>query len=277
MPTSNRKQVIIFESIPMGLSDLVSTLFPHSFPATVIMPLKNIEEQTKDTLEYWLHKKEITQLAGYLHKKRHKEWLGGRVCSKQALRVFLRQQTKQALLPEHHQCRVASTESGRPYFTGLEAAAFSLLEFSFPEFSFPELSISHSRDFATAMISRTHCGIDIQYSAENLHRVKERFCTKEEEYLLQKSLPHLSSLSQLTLLWSGKEAAKKMLSPTGIPGFHELTLQKLDPQGPSNTLLYFTRSNEQNSLFPVAAGILNTSYALALCCQPDKPPHSTVK
>lgn len=261
MPISQKEQMITFESLPMGLSDLVRTLFPDSLASTVIMPLSTLEQQTKHTLHHWLHKKELTRLAEFSYKKRRREWLGGRLCSKQALHIFLRQQTGQDFLPDHHQSSVASAESGRPYFARLEGVDFSL----------PELSISHSRDFATAMTCQTHCGIDIQYPSENLHRVKEKFCTEEEEQLLLKSLSHLSPLSQLTLLWSGKEAVKKMLSPTGIPGFHELTLRKLSPQGSSNTLLYFSRSNEQNSLFPVAAGILNTCYALALCCQPGKP------
>ncbi len=266
MPISLQEQVITFESMPMGLSDLVCTLFPDSFASTVIMPLNNLEQQTKQTRHHWLHKKEITRLAEFIHKKRHREWLGGRICSKHALHIFLRQQDEQGFLPPHHQSNVASTESGRPYFARLKGV----------NFSFPELSISHSRDFATAMISQTHCGIDIQYPSENLHRVKEKFCTEEEDHLLQNSLSHLSSLSQLTLLWSAKEAVKKMLSPTGIPGFHELTLQKLSPQGASKAILYFSRSNGQTNNLPVAAGILDTTYALALCCQPGPPPPSTV-
>ncbi len=267
MQTTRKEQVVSFESIPMGLSDLTCTLFPNSLASVVIMPLDNLEQQTKHTLHHWLHKKELTRLAEFIHKKRHREWLGGRICSKHALHIFLCQQSEQAFLPEHHQSSVVATESGRPYFAKLKGV----------NFSFPQLSISHSRDFATAMISHTHCGIDIQFPSENLHRVKEKFCTDEENQLLQKSLPHLSPLSQLTLLWSGKEAVQKMLSPTGIPGFQELTLRKLSPQGSSKAILYFSRTNEQNSIFPVASKILNTTYALALCCQPGFPPHPTVK
>lgn len=242
----------------MRLSDLANTLFPDSSPSVVILSLHDISGQTRRTLKHWLHAEELTRLAEFAHKKRNREWLGGRLCSKQALRLFLHHQTDVPFLPEHQQARVASTEAGRPYFAPLEGI----------EFSFPELSISHSSEFATAMACRNHCGIDIQYPAENLHRVQQRFCTDDEEDLLRKSLSHLSLLLQLTLLWSGKEAVKKMLSPAGIPGFHELTLHKIKPQGQSDVILYFSRSNKQNSFFKVAAGILNNSYTLALCCLP---------
>ncbi len=265
MPILQKEQAIIFKSMPADLSKLALGLFPDSFPSMVVLPLNTIKRLTAHTLQQWLHEKEMTRLATFSHKKRHREWLGGRLCAKQALFAYLSQHPVSSYLPEHHQFRVAVTETGRPYFDQPEDINFPM----------PAISISHSSDFAAAITSKTHCGIDIQYSAENLHRVKERFCTEEEEHILHQSLTHLSSLLQLTFLWSGKEAVKKMLSPYGIPGFHELHLQKIKQQGVSSATLYFIKKDESFNIFTVAVGIYNSNYALALCCQQKKQPFAT--
>lgn len=204
----------------------------------------------------WLHEKEMIQLAGYGYPKRRQEWLAGRICAKQTLRAFLRHSPKTPLLPKHSQCRVASEESGRPYFAQLPGIAFP----------FPELSITHSKSFAAALVSTNRCGIDIQYPGEGLVRVKEHFCSEAEEQQMEQSLPHLPLLSRLALLWTGKEAIKKMLSPTGIPGFHEIELCGITDTHDTDTLLHFSTATVQQSILPVTAGILNNGYGMALCC-----------
>jgi phosphopantetheinyl transferase len=257
MSLSQEKQTVIFTSLPVGLSSLADTLFPGSVSTAVILSLTHLSNQPNHTLTHWLHEKEFTQLAEFSLEKRHREWLGGRLCAKQGLRIYLRQHGKTSFLPRHHQCRVASEKSGRPYFTQLEGV----------DFSFPELSISHSKEYAAAMISGSHCGIDIQYPAENLSRVKECFATDKEELLIHESLPQLSELQQLALIWAGKEAIKKMLSPTGMPGFKELTLNRVIPQNATDVILYLSESNIYNKTFLVAAGIQKSGYSLAFCCQ----------
>ncbi|MEN8200316.1 MAG: 4'-phosphopantetheinyl transferase superfamily protein, partial [Thermodesulfobacteriota bacterium] len=131
----------------------------------------------------------------------------------------------------------------------------------------PNLSISHSEDYGAALISNTPCGIDIQYHDPGLERVKERFCTETEERLLARQTPELSTLSRLSLLWAGKEALKKMLSPEGMPGFQELKLCSLSAHEHGNMVLYFAGAKESDSLLTVAAGFLDNSYSLALCCK----------
>ena len=116
------------------------------------------------------------------------------------------------------------------------------------------------------MISASHCGIDIQYPDENLSRVKECFVTDKEEQLIHESLPQLQELAQLALIWAGKEAIKKMLSSTGMPGFKELILNRVIPQNTTDAILYFSGSDKYKKTFPVAAGILSNGYSLALCC-----------
>ena len=262
MPILQKAEVIIFKSMPADLSELTLNLFAGSSPSMVLLPLSTIEQFTEHTLQQWLHEDEMTRLAKFPYKKRHREWLGGRLCAKQALSTYLDQQPTSSCLHERHQFKIVATETGRPFFDQLEGMDLSL----------PAISISHSNDFAAAMTSRVHCGIDIQYTAENLHRVKERFCTQEEERLLQQLLSHFSSLLQLTFLWSGKEAVKKMLSPYGIPGFHELHLHEIKQLGQSCATMSFIKNDNFLSIFEVAVGIYDTHYALALCCQQEKSP-----
>ena len=259
MPIAKEKLPISFKALPVRLAELSENLFQEALPSVAILSLTTIDRITDQELNNWLDKKEIQQLTTYTHNKRNREWLGGRICAKEGLHIFLRQREKMEHIPHYPQCRVRNEESGRPYFAALAGGNFSL----------PELSITHSKGLAAALISPSHCGIDIQYASEKLPRVKKRFCTPDEEQLLQDALPQLSVLSQLTVLWAAKEAVKKMLSPGGIPGFHELNLQQLTPQETNNAALYFSRTTNPGPLFPVAAGILNKEYALALCCQTE--------
>lgn len=249
---------MIFNTLPPQLTALCNTLFPDSSPAAAILSFSELDQESA-TPPQWLHEKEMSQLAGYVYPKRRQEWLAGRICAKQTLRAFLRHSPKVPFIPEHNQCRVASEESGRPYFHPLP-------EMTFP---FPELSITHSKSFAAALASRTSCGIDIQHPGEGLGRVKERFCTEEEEQRIEQSFPHLPQLSRLALLWTGKEAIKKMLSPTGIPGFHEIELYAITDIHNTEALLHFSTATVRHPTLPVPAGILSNGYGLALCCLED--------
>jgi len=262
MPDSLEIQPLIFTTLPIPLSDLCSSLFPDSGTTVVILALTDLAYQTKDTLAQWLHQEELMKRATLNYEKRNREYSGGRLCAKQGLRVYLRQK-KSKFIPAHNLCHVAAEESGRPYF----------MEFPGIHFSFPELSISHSKDYATALVSSEYCGIDIQYPAANLNKVKERFAVASEERLLQEHMPMLSSLEQLCLLWAGKEAVKKMLSPNGIPGFHQLTLTTVIPESGHFAQFIYTGSDQYAGTFPTAAGILDRGYGLALCCQAGQSQH----
>jgi len=250
---------MIFDTLPPALSALCQTLFPDSFPAVALLPLQEYwDEQSPFPLSSWLHQRELKRLAGYSHPKRKREWLAGRLCAKQALRVFLRHCHPVPLLPEHQHCLVLSEESGRPYFDHLAGL-------SFPP---PNLSISHSHSTAVALVCSGPGGIDLQHPAETLVKVKKHFCRAGEEERIGAALPGLSPLLRLALLWSGKEAIKKMLSPTGIPGFHEILLDQATATGKTDAILSFVRTSEPTVRYPVAAGVLASGYTLALCCLP---------
>lgn len=247
---------MIFEALPPSLAPLCHRLFPVSFPAVSILPLAGLNEGTA-THQQWLHEKELKQLQGYAYPKRRREWLAGRLCAKEALHSFLHHSATAPVAPDYRQWRVASEKSGRPYFKQVPGIPSP----------FPHLSITHSRSFAAALVSASHCGIDIQYANESLQRVKERFCTGREEEQLQHFLPYLPHLSRLALLWTAKEAVKKMLSPTGIPGFHEIELCSITEPTSSTALLHVTTPTGERSPLPVLAGLLNSDYGIALCCQ----------
>ncbi len=255
MCMNKEKHNLPFDSLHSGIDLLAHTLFPGTFFSVSILPLTYIDTQTKQISQYWLHEKEHSKLNSFSFIKRHREWLGGRICAKMSLCTFFQKHNRLLCLPKPHEYQIASEDSGRPYFFGLEEI----------DRSPPELSISHSKEFATALTSTVYCGIDIQYPAENLLKVKEQFCSDMEEQLLHNSLPDLPHLHQLSLLWSGKEAVKKMLSPDGIPGFREIHLQSSTPCDTSCAILHFSKTGGKT--IPVAAGILNSTYALALCCE----------
>jgi phosphopantetheinyl transferase len=246
---------LIFDSVPLRLLRLCEEVFPNSEISVAILPLSRLESQHTTTLQPWLHSKEISQHRNFSLEKRSREWLGGRICAKQSANNFFLDTKNPLFPPEFQQYRVQSEESGRPYFS----TNYNL------DFRFPELSISHSKGYATAMSSICFCGIDIQYTASTLSRVQEKFCTPHESRILEEQLPKLSPISRLTSLWSAKEAAKKMLSPGGIPGFHELKLYALHDHGENNYVLSFSTTNGTPSL-QVATTMFNKNYALAICC-----------
>ena len=75
-----------------------------------------------------------------------------------------------------------------------------------------------------AVAASTWCGIDIQADSASLVRVKDRFCSREEEDLLGHHLKKLQLSDHLTLLWAAKEAVKKGADLERMPGFLDLVL-----------------------------------------------------
>ena len=255
LPTAQADRMI-FSSVPTGFLALCKNIFPDAALSLAIVTLSSLKQLHPETKSRWLHDKELLQLTKFSLEKRSREWLGGRICAKQSADIFFRAKQKQTCIPQHTEFAVQSEKSGRPYFSQIKN----------PDLNLPELSISHSKAYAAAMSSRRYCGIDIQYCAKTLARVQEKFCTSLESHILQVALPELPSLNRLTQLWSAKEAAKKMLSPYGIPGFHELELAKLSKKTNGNNLLFFTRPGNPLPL-QVVTTTFHKDYALAICCE----------
>lgn len=256
MPTTVQAQKLNFNNLPLSFLALCTDLFPNSNITAAILPLNILEHQKTENLHAWLHTKEKTQLKKFSLEKRSREWLGGRLCAKQSANTFFKSIQQSTIIPEYSQCHVQSEESGRPYFSSNTDSSIH----------FPELSISHSKAYAAAMSSLSCCGIDIQYSAKTLERVQEKFCTSTEDRILENLSSKLPLISRLTLLWSAKEAAKKMLSPGGIPGFHELELNNLKRHTNGDTILYFSMTGKIAPI-SVATTMFTKEYALAICCE----------
>ncbi len=257
MPDVLKRYSAAFDPFPNEILTLAVRLFPHARPTAVLLLLAENVSQTEESVQGWLHSEEIQRHKNFSLEKRQREWLGGRICAKQSLHLYLRQFDKNTPLPIPNQYRIKNEESGRPHLTIAEKLCCDT----------PEISISHSKNYATALCAGSPCGIDIQYTARNLNKVKERFATEEEELLLRQFLGRYLPLEQLAMLWAAKEAVKKMLSLFGMPGFHELVLTDIHSQENGAAILYLSQQNATTEKsYSVAAGLLDNGYSLALCC-----------
>ena len=248
---------LIFDTAPFTFLSLCKTAFPEVRFTTAILPLESVRNLSHTARRKWLQEQEQEQFEAFSLEKRSVEWLGGRVSAKQSAKMYFQSMPGKQFIPDYTQCQVVSECSGRPFFAEVDGLALKL----------PELSITHSKGFAAAMSCNTFCGIDIQYGAETLVRVQEKFCSEREEEILSALLPEHSAVSKLTLLWSAKEAAKKMLSPDGIPGFHELELHPSSSLHDRVSIFHFSRSDAPPSArVQVVTTLFQDDYALAVCC-----------
>jgi phosphopantetheinyl transferase len=161
----------------------------------------------------------------YLNKltsgKRKREWLGGRFAAKYAAAGVLAA-TGNAL--PWSDLAVIADENGRPFLAAENKIG-----------ALPDISISHSGDLAAAMaVNKGLCGIDIQKVTDRVVKVRERFCTPDEEYIVQLFFKGRceSQSAVLTTLWAAKESLRKVANTGSLPGFLALQLAEID-EGPS--------------------------------------------
>lgn len=180
--------------------------------------------------------------------KRRLEWLGGRIAVKEAaMRLYDAAESEKDWLA----WQIAAQDSGRPV---LVRGVLPL----------PEISISHSDNLAMAMATKNRCGIDVQQQRESLVRVRSRFCKQGEEELLAKTLGGIDQLSRLNMLWSAKEAVRKAVPVSPLPGFEEMELVAVRGQSENfyNFEICFTRHDEN---FTHEVGVITArDYAVAL-------------
>ncbi|MBA3008173.1 MAG: 4'-phosphopantetheinyl transferase superfamily protein [Proteobacteria bacterium] len=209
--------------LPESLSVIISKIFAQTRLQATMLDLGQLctllhNGQEKAICEKWLHQVEEEKLNTLHYEKRHLEWLGGRICAKAAsLRYLLGShgnQSEQTSIPAPH-LQIMPSASGRPF---LDCKALP------KNLNMPHISISHSKGYAMAVAASSHCGIDIQADSKALDRVKDRFCSKEEEELLGRELKQLQLPEHLTLLWAAKEAVKKATPLESMPGFLDLML-----------------------------------------------------
>ena len=204
----------------------------------------------------WLGIEERLHFSQFTLEKRKKEWLAGRICTKIALKEYFSSHYPDRRMPACTEFSIANSASGRPQLI------WNADEPSEPR---PDISISHSGSLALAIAARTCCGVDIQKTSDALVRVRERFCTGREEHLLQSVTRKDQPLMPLTLLWTAKEAAKKALSITEMPGFLDLILTRIDTIGDKDFLFIF---NQYQARLPSEIRVVTTclrDYGLGVC------------
>lgn len=253
---------------PRNLLGLLRQTNPHRRLQPVMLELMPLR-QYLDTMaplpadRQILHPAEIARAQTFSHGNRQQEWLTGRICAKMAAIHFLNSLAAGTASP--HQPRLLQTDSddqGRPVFRGPLAEKLSTAH----------VTLSHGAHYAAALVADCPCGIDIQEPRDSLFRVREKFCTQEEEELLQEYFGELRELQQLTLLWAAKEAAKKALSRLRMPGFLELIFNEAEAHatGWSIRLLVSTRHFKDYPATIHTAGEMYDDYALALCLCPEE-------
>ncbi len=207
--------------LPDSSLAIQSRLIPGRHGGPVCIDLQSLthildrENRTEPLLE-WLSDSEKQRYHSFRFKKRKAEWLGGRLCAKQAFNDYIQKFHLLQTIPLPNELIIGSLENGRPFIDNNRLATHIKL---------PDLSISHTRQYGMAMVSETWCGVDIQEPRPSLANVKEKYCLAPEQTLLQ-SLEDDSkngSLISLTLLWAAKEALRKALSRYRLVGFLEMT------------------------------------------------------
>ncbi|MBC8207586.1 MAG: 4'-phosphopantetheinyl transferase superfamily protein [Desulfobulbaceae bacterium] len=248
------------------LEDL-ATLAGHSAGTTIHPCLIDLNKLGKITDHWglmqispqWLGHAELEILKTFQLRKRQLEWLGGRICAKEAARAFLATHPQAGSLTAQ-QLWIKKLDSGRPVLEISEAHRITG--------DLPDLSISHSGQHGITIAAGSSCGVDIQQITPTLERTRERFATPAELNIIQQTWPSSTELEQLALLWSAKEALKKAVGQKRMPGFLELILRTAQPKPKALGLLTFNRRDLPHLPLPqVAASLLSANYALALCAQ----------
>lgn len=206
-----------------------------------------------------LHRREQEQALSYRLPKRRNEFLAGRISARLALAQYWAAKGCRQVLPE---VEIVNDSKGRPWVR-MEVVPGEVNQ---PP---PEISISHGGAYGAAMATDAPCGIDLQEQQDTLLRVRDKYCSTEEDRILAAFLPEMTPPARLSLLWTAKEAAKKACSCRWMPGFLDL---RLDPPVQRQDGWYIldlalTRAPE-NFLLPAKLSVLATTineYGLAVC------------
>lgn len=104
---------------------------------------------------------------------------------------------------------------------GVETVSLDHLPSGKPVLDGWHVSVSHTRGFAAAILSRSHeVGVDIEYRSDRVGRVASRFLRADEE---------AGTLSRQLAFWSGKEAVYKLFSEDRLT-FEQMRLSVVSEQ-----------------------------------------------
>ena len=175
-----------------------------------IADLQALDEDDRQQAEMF-SSRERRHARGLRFAKRRYEWFAGRVAAKAAAIIHAGYDT--ALLPPHTITLLADAH-GRPD----------------PDTSWPAgmdlPSISHSHEYGVAMVSAAACGIDLQRIEERIAALEERIVNRAEQGVVLPSFAK-NRTTGLTLVWSVKEAVKKMLLADRAGLFEAILIEKI--------------------------------------------------
>uniref|UniRef100_UPI0040570F7E 4'-phosphopantetheinyl transferase family protein n=1 Tax=Candidatus Electrothrix sp. TaxID=2170559 RepID=UPI0040570F7E len=177
-----------------------------------------IEHNEPQLLQQLLAPAEQDYFQRFKYMKRKKEWLGGRIAAKAALLA------PWTSLPDYMQAlssiTVLPNKHGRPLIQELPVCLVA-------KKGKPVISISHSDDFAMALVRpRGSCGLDLQKISTKLAGLSSHFATDAELHRLAEQAG-CDEDTRLTMLWTTKEALKKAVLHDQSVIFSETELQEV--------------------------------------------------
>lgn len=172
--------------------DDFKSIFNNKYIGCSIVKIGHEPESKKDLLCY----KERLKFQSLKNDKRKVEWISGRIAAKNALHSFNGERNSE----------VKNRDSGQPYFP------------DYPELC---LSISHSNEFAVAIVSSNRVGIDIELVKVRPDSLARFFYTVKEKDKLKKSSSQ-DKHRLMTEFWTRKEAYAKYLGVGGVIPFNSI-------------------------------------------------------
>ena len=196
------KKVFDFQRLPTKYVWTRDIYLPHLPQGSICQAICTNDLREFDlriTAGYYLHMDESDTFSRMdNHPVRQREWLLGRIVAKDAVRLWLAQETASDML--HPAIFVIENDSqGQPVIKSI--SEFRVL---------PHISLAHSSDRAIAVASRYPTGIDLEFISHRDIIFLESFATTKEQDFIN-GLPMDERDIWITRLWCAKEAVSKTL------------------------------------------------------------------
>lgn len=180
---------------------------------------QQIEKRGPDFAHGFLSDQEWPIFLGFRVHKRRLEWLAGRIASKKA---FLSGVPSDLDPASYRRLCVLNDAMRAPYFQDHPQRC---------------LSLSHSHDYAIAVVANFRIGIDLEKVEPRHAALVKYFCCAEEQDLIhQMNRSHLLRNIKVTELWTRKEALAKFLRIGGSLNFKRLNVLQDVVQTSTNSL-----------------------------------------
>lgn len=239
---------------PKQLHGLLRRTFKYRHISVMMQPLISVVQYRTDYSNNpdatpLFSTKELAIVDQYKLTKRQNEWLTGRLCSKLAATDFILNSSNHSDNLRPDQLNVENDATGRPFISTPARINIDNIE----------VSLTHGAGYAIALVTDSPCGIDIEAPRPTLLKVREKFSTFDEAQKLLLYFSDIDELHQLTLLWTAKEAVKKALGKTRMPGFQEIILLELEPHS-NGWLLTFLLSSNLSPDYPATIQVVAELY-----------------